>query len=182
MKNQLKIEYLPIESLTPYEKNSKIHTREQITHIAQSIRQFGMNDPLGIWGEDNIILEGNGRLEALRQLGYAEIPCLRLDHLSEDERRGYVIAHNHIAGQTGFNESVLLAELESLQGKVDMAALGVMEEEYRSTLRELEAQELRPYSRVHYMISMDVNNHDAVVSIIDQLRQIEGVQIESTLN
>ena len=178
----LKIEYIDIDKLTPYSRNSKIHTREQISHIVRSIREFGMNDPLGISGEDNIILEGNGRLEALRQLGYTKAPCLRLDHMKLDQRRAYVIAHNHINQQTGFNQTILLAELEELQGKVDMAALGVLSEEYLSTLKDLEQQQLRQYSKVHYMISMNVDLHDTIIPIIDQLRVMEGVQIESTLN
>ena len=63
---ELKIEYIEIEKLNHYENNSKIHTKEQIEHIANSIREFGFNDPLGIAGEDNVVLEGNGRVEAAK--------------------------------------------------------------------------------------------------------------------
>lgn len=65
----LKIEYIEIEKLNHYANNSKIHTKEQIEHIANSIQEFGFNDPLGIAGEDNIVLEGNGRVEAAKKLG-----------------------------------------------------------------------------------------------------------------
>ena len=64
----LKIEYIEIDELTHYANNSKIHTKEQIEHIANSIQEFGFNDPLGIAGEENIILEGNGRVEAAKKI------------------------------------------------------------------------------------------------------------------
>lgn len=68
MKEDLKIEYIDIEKLNHYANNSKIHTKEQIKHIANSIQEFGFNDPLGIAGEDNVVLEGNGRVEATKLL------------------------------------------------------------------------------------------------------------------
>ena len=62
---KLKVEYIPIEDIKPYENNAKIHTEEQIQQIKKSIEEFGMNDPIGIWGKENIIIEGHGRLMAL---------------------------------------------------------------------------------------------------------------------
>ena len=70
---KLTIEYIEIERLNHYENNSKIHTKEQIEHIDNSIKEFGFNDPLGIAGEDNIVLEGNGRVEAAKMLGMTKI-------------------------------------------------------------------------------------------------------------
>lgn len=81
----LKIEYIEIQKLNHYGNNSKIHTKEQIEHIANSIREFGFNDPLGIAGKDNIVLEGNGRVEAAKLLGIEKLPCVRLDHLTKEE-------------------------------------------------------------------------------------------------
>lgn len=82
---ELKIEYIEIKKLNNYQNNSKIHTKEQIEHIANSIKEFGFNDPLGISGKDNIILEGNGRVEAAKLLGMTKIPCVRLDHLTKEK-------------------------------------------------------------------------------------------------
>jgi len=177
----LKIEYISIDKLTPYEKNCKIHTKEQIQHIAASIEQFGFNDPLGIWGENNIILEGNGRLEALHFLSINEAPCIRLDHLSDDERKAYIIAHNHLNLETGFNEKELLQQLEELQDSINLDSLGINTEKYISKLTELEKKELKPYSQVHYLISVDINEHDKIVGLIEQFKKIEGVEIDSTL-
>jgi len=69
MNDTLSIEYIPITQLTPFKRNSKTHTKKQIEHIANSIREFGFNDPLAIAGPQNIILEGNGRIEAAKLLG-----------------------------------------------------------------------------------------------------------------
>ena len=94
--NNLTIEVLKIDDLKPYKKNAKKHPKKQIERIANSIESFGMCDPIGIW-KDNTVIEGHGRLEALKQLGYDEVPCIRLDHLTDEERKAYTLAHNKVA-------------------------------------------------------------------------------------
>lgn len=121
----LKIEYIEIEKLNHYANNSKIHTKEQIEHIANSIQEFGFNDPLGIAGKDNIILEGNGRVEAAKRLGLKTLPCVRLDHLSKEEQEAYVIAHNATNLETGFDDKLLLEELNKLQNKYNFCDFGI---------------------------------------------------------
>ena len=81
---ELKIEYIEIEKLNHYDNNSKIHTKDQIEHIANSIKEFGFNDPLGIAGENNIVLEGNGRVEAAKLLGIKKLPCLHIQRVVRD--------------------------------------------------------------------------------------------------
>ncbi len=105
---------LKIEKLTPYEKNAKIHTPEQIEQIKTSIQKFGMNDPVGVWGEKNIIVEGHGRVIALKELGFDEVDCIRLDHLSDDERKAYALAHNKLTMNTDFDFDILKEELDAL--------------------------------------------------------------------
>ncbi len=122
---ELKIEYIDIKELNHYANNSKIHTIEQISHIANSIKEFGFNDPLGIAGNDNTILEGNGRVEAGKMLGLSKLPCIRLDHLTKEEQRAYVIAHNSTSLETGFDEQILNNELTDLQNKYDFSQLGL---------------------------------------------------------
>ena len=177
----LSIEYIDVNKLKPYEKNCKIHTDKQIRHIAASIEQFGFNDPLGIWSDDNIILEGNGRLEAMRLLGMKMAPCIRLEHMSDNERKAYIISHNHLNLQTGFDEKELLLQLEELQNNMNLESLGIEAEEYISKLTKLEKKELKPYRQVHYLISLDVNKHDKVVEIIEKLKDMEGVEVDSTM-
>lgn len=105
---------IKINEITPYENNAKIHTKEQIEQIKKSIQQFGMNDPIGVWGKDNIIIEGHGRLIALKELGYEEVPCIRLDHLTDEERRAYTLAHNKLTMNTDFDFEKLEEELLSI--------------------------------------------------------------------
>ena len=119
---KLKVEYIPIEQLKPYEKNAKIHTPEQIEQIKKSIQEFGMNDPIGIWGKDNLIVEGHGRLQACKELGVKEVPVIRLDDLTDEQRRAYTLVHNQTTMNTGFDLDVLNEELENLS--IDMTEYG----------------------------------------------------------
>lgn len=79
-KNGLKIEYLPLEQLTPNAKNARAYHADDIQCIKNSIEQSGMCDPIRIFGDDNIIVEGQERLQALKELGYTEVPIIRLDY------------------------------------------------------------------------------------------------------
>lgn len=119
--NRLIIEYMPIDDLKPYENNAKIHTREQIEQIKASIQEFGMNDPVAIW-KDNIIIEGHGRLIACKELGFAELPVIRLDGLTDDERKAYTLVHNKLTMNTDFNIDLLNEELEAIE--IDMTEFG----------------------------------------------------------
>ena len=121
-KVRLKVEYIPISELKPYENNAKIHTPEQIEQIKESIQEFGMNDPIGIWGKDNLIVEGHGRLLACQQLGMKEVPIIRLDDLTDDQRKAYTLIHNQTTMNTGFDIDILNEELESID--LDMSDYG----------------------------------------------------------
>jgi len=126
MKTEFKIQtvYLPIDSLTPYEKNARKHKPADVEVIKKSIEQFGMNDPIGIWGKNNLIVEGHGRLMALKELGYTEVPCIRLDHLTDEERKAYALAHNRSAELSTWDFDRLDEELAELKSEFDLSALG----------------------------------------------------------
>ena len=113
---------MPIDQLTPYENNAKIHTEEQIEQIKASITEFGMNDPIAIWGKDNTIIEGHGRLIACKELGMAEVPVIRLDSLSDEQRRAYTLVHNQTTMSTGFDIDILNTELDNID--LDMSVFG----------------------------------------------------------
>ena len=113
---KLKIEYIPTGDLNTYKNNAKIHTDEQISQIKESIKRFGFNDPLAVW-KDNEIIEGHGRLIAAIELGIEKLPVIRLDNLSDNQRKAYILVHNNLTMNTGFDIDVLNEELESLAGE-----------------------------------------------------------------
>ena len=118
----MKIEVLPIDSLKPYENNAKIHTPAQVAQIAASIQEFGNNDPIAV-DENNMVIEGHGRLLALKSLGVKEAECIRLVGLTDDQKRAYIHIHNQLTMNTGFDMDILTQELKSIEG-IDMSFFG----------------------------------------------------------
>lgn len=124
MENQnLKIEYLPVDSLKPYSKNARKHSEKDIQAIINSIEEFGFDDPIGIWSDKNIIVEGHGRLLAAKRLGMEEVPCIRLDHLTDEQRKAYALAHNKTAELSKWFDELLQAELTDIEN-IDMELFG----------------------------------------------------------
>ena len=119
---KLKVEYVDVGTLKPYERNAKIHTDEQVDQIARSIEEFGMNDPIAVW-KDGEIIEGHGRLMACQKLGIKEVPIIRLDGLTDEQRRAYMNVHNQLTMNTGFDLDLLSAELGKIEN-IDMDLFG----------------------------------------------------------
>lgn len=134
---QLKVEDILINKLKEYEFNSKKHPEWQVNQIVDSIREFGFCDPIAI-DENDVIIEGHGRLLALKKLGRDKVPCIRLKHLDENQKRAYVIAHNKLTMNTGFDEEMLKQELEKLEiEEFDLTKLGFTENELKITIGDL---------------------------------------------
>lgn len=111
---ELKIEYIAVEDLKPYGRNNKKHEDFDIGEIAKSISKYEMIDPVGIWGKDNTIVEGHGRVLACKQLGIDKVPCIRLDHLTDEQRREYAIVHNKSSELALYDFDNLADELADL--------------------------------------------------------------------
>jgi len=109
----MKIKQTPLAKIKPYAQNAKEHPQSQIDQIINSIKEFGFNDPIAI-DEEGIIIEGHGRLLAAEQLNMEEVPTITLSHLNEQQKRAYIIAHNKLTLNTGFDMDVLLKELTNL--------------------------------------------------------------------
>lgn len=118
--NELKIEYVDIDSVTPYARNAKLHPGEQIDQIKRSIQEFGFNDPLAIWHGE--IVEGHGRLMAAKELGMNTIPIIRLDELTDEQRRAYALVHNKLTMNSDFDAELLDFELEDID--LDLGEFG----------------------------------------------------------
>ena len=110
----LDLVYIPLDQLTVDEKNAKIHNSEDLKVIEKSIRKYQFCDPVGVWGEHNLIVEGHGRYYACKNLGIKQIPCIRLDHLTDKQRQEYALIHNKSTMLTGFNEDILREVLPNL--------------------------------------------------------------------
>ena len=145
---ELKIEYLSVDDLKPYENNAREHGEEDICCIENSITEFDFCDPIGIAG-DNVIVEGHGRLEAAKRLGIDKVPCIRLDHLNEEQQRAYRIAHNLTAEQSSWNMPILEMETADIdissfgEIKIDIEPIGFnsdVPEKEESTYTETEEQ------------------------------------------
>lgn len=116
---ELKIEYLDKKALKPYARNAKLHPAEQVEQIKKSINEFGFNDPIAVYGKNEII-EGHGRLLAVMEMDNVQtVPVIRLDHLSDEERRAYSLVHNKLTMNSGFDYDLLQEELRNLT--IDMS-------------------------------------------------------------
>ena len=100
-------------TLSPYRRNARTHSKKQIRQIAESITRFGFTNPVLI-DEAGMILAGHGRVEAAKLLGMSEVPCLRFDHMTAQEKRAYILADNKLALNAGWDEDLLADELKSL--------------------------------------------------------------------
>ena len=120
----LEIIYLRPDELKPYGNNARKHTPDDIDQIKDSINTCGFNDPIAIWGENNIIVEGHGRQIAAKELGLDKVPCIRLDHLTDTQRRDYAIRHNRTAELSGWDFGKLEEEIAALEIEgVDLSGL-----------------------------------------------------------
>lgn len=130
-----RIEIWPIDRLVPYLRNARTHSPGRVAQIAASIVEFGFNAPILV-ASDAGIVAGHGRLLAARKLGLAECPVVVLDHLSETQRRAYIIADNRLALNAWWDEMVLAQELRELEGEgLDLSVVGFSDEELESIMR-----------------------------------------------
>lgn len=119
----LQVEYMNIDAVLPYVGNAKEHPRFQIEQIKESIARFGMDDPIAIWGDKNVIVEGHGRLIACKELGYETVPVIRLNHLTDEERKAYTLVHNKLTLNSGFDLNMLADEIRTITD-IDMSRYG----------------------------------------------------------
>jgi DNA modification methylase len=131
-----RIELWPVDRLVPYAKNARTHSPEQVAQIAASIIEFGFNAPILVDSQAGIIA-GHGRMLAARKLGLTEVPVVVLDHLTDTQRRAYIIADNKLAENAGWDERVLAAELADLERDgLDLKVVGFSDQELEVLLAD----------------------------------------------
>jgi len=138
--NHLHLEYRPIEALIPYARNARTHTEAQVAQIVASIREFGWTNPILVDGQSGVIA-GHGRLLAARVLALPQVPCIELSHLTDAQRRAYILADNRLALNAGWDEELLALELAELQAlEVNLELLGFANCEIDTLLASLQDQ------------------------------------------
>lgn len=137
----LNVQQIELEQLVPYARNARTHSDSQVAQIAGSIAEFGFVNPVLVGG-DNIIIAGHGRVMAAKKLGLKTVPTIKLDHLTENQRRALVIADNKIAENAGWDEELLRLELQNLADEdFDLDLLGFDDVELDDLLTSLDDDE-----------------------------------------
>ncbi len=135
MKGAKEVKWLGVDGLIPYANNARTHSDAQVTQIASSIKEFGFNNPV-LLDQNGGIIAGHGRVMAAKKLGMTEVPCIVLDHLTETQRKAYILADNRIAQNSGWDSTLLSVEFESLTADgVDLTMLGFDADEIAKMLQ-----------------------------------------------
>jgi len=136
-----RIELWPVDRLKPYERNARTHSTEQVAQIAASIVEFGFTNPILVDSNDGIIA-GHGRLTAAQELGLKTVPVVVLDHLSDRQRKAYIIADNQLPLNAGWDTDLLRAELQDLaEQDFDLSLIGFSDSELSSLLSDVQQLE-----------------------------------------
>lgn len=166
----MQIELIEINLINEYENNVKIHTDEQIEQIIMSIQKYGNNDPIAI-DENNTIIEGHGRFLALKRLGYTTIPVIKLGHLTDEQKREYILIHNKLTMNTGFDMERLEKELDEIETDLSLYGFEQFEEffeELDEELEELEDEEPEDET-VKLTIKLSKTEYEAVVNKLETI-------------
>ena len=155
----MKIEQIPTEKLIPYARNAKKHDAAQVSKLAGSIREFGFNNPVLIDAQNGIIA-GHGRVMAAQKLELKDVPCIRLGHLTDTQRRAYILADNKLAEiGGGWDEELLGLELSELRDtNFDLELMGFSEEELgafaveESGMPELSSEDKQPFQQMTFTV------------------------------
>ena len=129
MKTTTEMQLVPVAKLVPYVNNARTHSPEQINKLRSSLREFGFINPV-IIDRDFGVIAGHGRILAAKEEGITEVPCVFADHLTDAQKKAYIIADNRMAMDAGWDEELLRVEIEALQAEdFDLALTGFDEKE-----------------------------------------------------
>lgn len=170
----MKIEQIDLEKLIPYVNNSRTHSDEQVAQIAGSIKEFGFNNPVLIDAE-GMIIAGHGRVMAARRLQLDKVPCIRLGHLTETQKKAYVIADNKLALNAGWDENLLRVELQQLlDHKFDLDIVGFSETELKNLLdfdTEILGEDTPPNDDSRNLLLVDCQGERELEKLFEELQE-----------
>lgn len=165
-----------VTELKAYEKNPRKNDNA-VGPVAESIKEFGFKVPI-IVDKDNVIVAGHTRLRAAKKLGMKTVPCIIADDLTPDQIKAFRLADNKVSEFSEWDMDILADELKEIN--LDMNVFG-FDDDFGNE-PELETKELKPFRKVHYLITADVNDNDKIIKILAELKKVEGIEIDSTLN
>lgn len=175
----MKITEMSVKELKPYAKNTKKHDKTQIANVAESIKQYGFVQPIVV-DKDNSIVIGHCRYEAAKKLKLETVPCVCVDELTDEQVKALRIVDNK-SNESPWDMEFLadeLAEIDMNGFDFDFGINAVDEND----IPDVEEKELKPYKKVHYLITLDINENDKVIDLIKQIESVGGVEVDSTLN
>lgn len=169
-----------ISEIKPYSKNPR-NNDAAVEPVAASIKEFGFQQPIVI-DKDGVIIAGHTRYRAAKMLKMRKVPCVVADQLTEEQINAYRLADNKTGELAKWEDKLLGIELRGIVD-IDMGlfSFDIGKKEEKGPV-ELEEVELTPYRKVHYLVSVDIDQHDLLLPHIGAMREIGGVEIESTLN
>ena len=167
--------------IKPYDNNPR-HNDNAVDAVANSIREFGFKVPLVV-DSDGVIVAGHTRYKAAQKLGLQTVPCLVADDLTQEQINAFRLADNKVGELATWDLDTLKVELDNI-GEIDLSGMGfdLNDDKPAEDIIEPTEKEINGYQFVHYMVTVDINHHDKIIDLIDQLKEIEGVEVESTLN
>lgn len=175
----MKITEVSVKELKPYAKNTKKHDKAQIANVAESIKQYGFVQPIVVDKDNNIVI-GHCRYEAAKKLKLETVPCVCVDELTDEQVKALRIVDNK-SNESPWDMEFLadeLAEIDLSDFDLDFGINAVDEND----IPNVEEKELKPYKKVHYLITLDINENDKVIDLIKQIESVGGVEVDSTLN
>lgn len=169
----MNIKSIAVDTLTPYAQNARTHSGEQIEQIARSILEFGFLNPVIVDGKNGIIA-GHGRVLAAQRLGMPEVPTLSAAHLSETQKRAYILADNKLALNAGWDDAILKSELLDLKEEnVELSLLGFSSAElgnyFESESVEEEVDTSEQLGDIEFKIIVDCENETEQAALLEKL-------------
>ena len=172
---------ISVKDLIPYDRNTKKHDKTQINNVAESIKQYGFVQPIVI-DKDNVVVIGHCRLLAAKQLKMKEVPCVCVDDLTEEQVKALRIVDNK-SNESEWDFDILPDELAELDLSNFSFDFGIEDEEENEINDEVHTteRELEPYKYIHYLVTIETNEHDRYVEIMKTIEEM-GATVKMTRN